>query len=311
MHSLMKHLTIGLFHDENLGNELAKKGTESDILMFNRKKDDLVFSFMSPVEDKLTTKTQIISTIDAAIISCDEITPELGETILIIDSVGIKEGVIIVPEYTDTTQIEKLIKDTSLEKFNILNRNIPKILEILEGIQPKRDTNEPTSIIVDHSFSVKGVGEVILGLVKTGIVHKHDKMILLPIDKEVTIRSIQMQDKDFDEASAGCRIGAAIKGATADEMKRGSVFTKENGAKIDTNFTLNFSKNPFYPELKKGVFHLTIGMQSVPVNITKIKENTIEIESEKPVCYTEKDNFILIDLNAKKLHHIGTGTIKR
>jgi len=286
----MKHLTIGLFHDENLGNELAKKGTESDILMFNRKKDDLVFSFMSPVEDKLTTKTQIISTIDAAIISCDEITPELGET---------------------TTQIEKLIKDTSLEKFNILNRNIPKILEILEGIQPKRDTNEPTSIIVDHSFSVKGVGEVILGLVKTGIVHKHDKMILLPIDKEVTIRSIQMQDKDFDEASAGCRIGAAIKGATADEMKRGSVFTKENGAKIDTNFTLNFSKNPFYPELKKGVFHLTIGMQSVPVNITKIKENTIEIESEKPVCYTEKDNFILIDLNAKKLHHIGTGTIKR
>ena len=307
----MKHLTIGIFHDENLGSEIAKKGTESDILMFNRKKDDLVFSFMSPVEDKLTTKTQIISTIDAAIISCDEITPKVGETILFLNSVGIKDGIIIVPEYSDTTQIEKLIKDTSLEKFKILHKNIPKIIELLEEIEEKRDISKPATVIVDHSFSVKGVGEVILGLVKTGIIHKHDKMILLPIDKEVTIRSIQMQDKDFDKAIAGCRVGLAIKGATAEEMNRGSVFTKENGAMIGTKFTLDFTKNPFYPDLKKGVFHLTIGMQSVPVNITEIKENKIEIETEKPVCYSEDDKFILIDLNAKKLHHIGTGkTIK-
>jgi len=305
----MKHITIGIFHDENLGKELGKKGTESDILMFNRKTDDCVFSFMSPVEDKLTTKTQIISTIDAAIISCEQITPEVGETILLLDSVGIKNGIIVVPEYTDTTQLTNLIKDTSLQNFIIIDKNIPKIMQLLETFNPQRDASKPAVIIVDHSFSVKGVGEVILGVVKQGVFHKHDKMNLLPVNKEVVIRSIQMQDKDFDEASAGCRVGLAIKGAIAEEMGRGSVFTVENGAKTDTKFILNFTKNRFYTEVKKGVFHATIGMQSIPVNIVDVAENTITIETEKPVCYTKDNNFILLDLNAKKLHHIGNGKI--
>lgn len=305
----MKHVTIGIFHDENLGKELGKKGTESDILMFNRKTDDSVFSFMSPVEDKLTTKTQIISTIDAAIISCKQITPEIGETILLLDSVGISNGILVVPEYTDTTQLTNLIKDTSLQNFTIIDKNIPKIIQLLEAFNPQRDTSKPAVIIVDHSFSVKGVGEVMLGVVKQGVFHKHDKMNLLPINKEVVIRSIQMQDKDFDEATAGCRVGLAIKGATAEEMRRGSVFTAPDGTKTDTKFILNFTKNRFYPEINKGVFHLTLGMQSIPINITGVKEKIITIETEKPVCYTKNDNFIILDLNAKKLHHIGNGRL--
>jgi hypothetical protein len=51
-------------------------------------------------------------------------------------------------------------------------------------------------------------------------------------------------------------------------------------------------------------------MQSVPVNITDINENILTIEMDKPVCYTADDIFILLDLNAKKLHHMGNGTIK-
>jgi len=305
----MKHLTIGIFHDEKLGKELGKKGTESDILMFNRKTDDCIYTFMSPLEDKLTTKTQIISTVDAAIINCEQITPELGETILLLDSAEIKEGILIIPEYTDTAQLTNMIKDTSLKNFAIIHRNITKIIEILEKINPERNLSSPAIVTTDHSFSVKGVGEVILGFVKQGTINTHDTMILLPANKEVIIRSIQMQDKDFDSATAGCRVGLAIKGATAEEMKRGTIFSELEGAKTDRKFTLNFTKNRFYKEVKKGTFHATIGMQSIPINIIEIAENTIIIETEKPVGYTKNDKFILLDLNAKKLHHIGKGKI--
>ncbi len=305
----MKHLTIGIFHDEKLGKELGKKGTESDILMFNRKTDDCIYTFMSPLEDKLTTKTQIISTVDAAIINCEQITPELGETILLLDSAEIKKGILIIPEYTDTTQLTNMIKDTSLKNFAIIHRNITKIIEILEKINPERNLSSPAIVTTDHSFSVKGVGEVILGFVKQGTINTHDTMILLPVNKEVIIRSIQMQDKDFDSATAGCRVGLAIKGATAEEMKRGTIFSEPEGAKTDRKFTLNFTKNRFYKEVKKGTFHATIGMQSIPINIIEIAENTIIIETEKPVGYTKNDKFILLDLNAKKLHHIGKGKI--
>lgn len=118
-----------------------------------------------------------------------------------------------------------------------------------------------------------------------------------------------MQDKDFDKAEAGCRVGLAIKGATVDEMRRGAMFSASNGAKTDKKFTLNFIKNRFYPVLKEGLFHITVGMQTVPVIVSQINNGSITIESEKPIAYTAKDSFLLLDLNAKKLHLIGKGTI--
>jgi len=305
----MKHLSIGIFHNEDLGNQLGKKGTESDILMFNRKTDNSIFNFMIPFNDKLTTKTQIISTIDYAIIYIEKLTSSIGETIMLIDSLNITNGLIVIPEYTDTTQIKKIIENTNLQKFEIIEMKIPMIMEKLENIKIKNDNSKPPVVVVDHSFNVKGIGEIILGVVKQGIIHKHDKMILLPAEKEVTIRSIQIQDKNYDEAEAGCRVGLAIKGAVVDEMKRGSIFTTKENAKISKSFKLKINKNPYYPEIKKGVFHATIGMQNTPVNIIFISDDIIEIETNKKISYTGNDFFILLDLNAEKLHHIGTGKI--
>jgi len=91
----MKYLTIGLFHDDALGRELGKKGTESDIVMFNRKVADHIFSFMSPVEDKLSVKSQIISSIDAAVVVFSAMTRELGETIVMLNSLGISRGIAV------------------------------------------------------------------------------------------------------------------------------------------------------------------------------------------------------------------------
>jgi hypothetical protein len=70
----MRHLTVGVFHDETLSRELGKKGTERDILMFNRKMNDYIFTFMSPVADKLSAKSQIIATVDAAMVSFSTLT---------------------------------------------------------------------------------------------------------------------------------------------------------------------------------------------------------------------------------------------
>jgi selenocysteine-specific translation elongation factor len=306
----MKNITIGIFHDDTLGRELGKKGTESDLLMFNKKTDECIYTFMTPFENKLTAKTQILSAIDAVIINCEHITAELGETLLLVDSMGIPEGILLLPAYSDQTQLQRMVQNTSLAKYTIMERNIPKITEYLEKFTPQRDVSSPAIVVVDHSFSVKGIGEVVLGFVKQGVIHAHETMLLLPVNKQIMIRSIQMQDKDVETASAGCRVGLAIKGATVDELKRGSIFSTSDGAKTDTKFMLRFRKNRFYQNVKTGLFHGTIGMQSLPVSITGIVDETITIETEKPVGYTRNETFILLDLNAKKLHHIGTGFVQ-
>jgi len=308
----MKNLTVGLFHDEELGKDLGKKGSETDIIMFNRKTDDCIFTFMQPIKGKLSAKSQIISCIDYAIISFTELTHEVGETVIMLDSFGISEGIILSPPFYNSSQIEKIIKDTSLKSFVIIERNIAKIFELLQKIDPKRDIDTSPVVVIDQAFSVKGVGEILLGFVKKGILKKHEKLSLMPTNKEVIVRSIQMQDKNFDEAEAGSRVGLAIKGAAAEEMKRGFFICAPEDCEVSAKLILSFEKNKFYQgELQDGVFHVTTGMQTVPVKIVDMKENTIVLELEKQIVYTKDETFLLLDLNAKKLHVIGRGkTIK-
>ena len=304
----MKNLAIGIFHDEELGQILGKKGTQSDIAMFNKKTDDHIFTFLSPVNDKLSAKSQIMSSIDAALLSITKMTPEIGETILMLDAFGISQGIVLIPPYTDVSPIQALTKGTSVASFQFKERDPQSILEILKGVTPQNNTQATTKITVDHSFSVKGVGEVALGFVNKGILRKHDTLVLLPENQEVVVRSIQMQDKDVDEAKAGSRVGLAIKGATAEEMKRGSLLCPAGCAILGTTIQLSFTQNRFYTEeVKDGLYHVTVGMQTVPVNITNFNNGSLTIQAEKPLAYTAEDTFLLMNLNAKKLHLIGRG----
>jgi len=307
----MRHLTIGVFHDEVLGRELGKKGTVSDIAMYNRKMDDLILSFMSPVEDKLAPKSQIISTIDAAIVVFNEITRELGETIVMLDMIGVKEGIGITTNYADRDRIASLTKDTSLKSFTTAQRDPGKLLQTLTSITPTRNNASAPVVEIDHSFSVKGVGEVVLGFVKKGVVKKYDKLQLLPAKKEVAVRSIQIQDEDYDQADAGTRVGLAIKDATVDDMSRGSVLTTAQEIRTDTQIEATFNKSPFYSEpIKEGPFHATIGMQTIPITMSIKDQQRISLQSSKPIVYEPGQMAILLDLNAKKTRIMGKATLE-
>ncbi|MGA3109247.1 MAG: EF-Tu/IF-2/RF-3 family GTPase [Candidatus Bathyarchaeia archaeon] len=306
----MQHLTVGVFHDDTLTRELGKKATESDIVMSNRKMDDCIFSFMSPVADKLSAKSQIISTIDTAVVAFSQMTRELGETILMLDLMGVKSGIAITTSYATPDQIGSITKNTAINSFKVEPNNPGRILELLKSINPKRDNASPPVIVVDHSFSVKGVGEVVLGFVKQGTVRKYDKLNLLPSNKEVIVRSIQIQDEDWETADAGTRVGLAIKGATIDELGRGSVLTTSTDIKADSKLKINFQKSSFYAEeVKEGSFHATIGMQTTPITISEISDNSLVIESPNPIVHAPQETLLLLDLNAKKTRIIGKGTL--
>jgi len=305
----MRHLTIGVFHDDNLGRELGKKGTLSDIAMYNRKTEEEIFTFMSPVEDKLTAKSQIISAIDAAILVFSQASREMGETILLLDLIGIKEGIAVTSPYVTADKVLSITGKTSLSSYRIEERDPVKLLELLKRMDPTREHASPALIVVDHSFSVKGVGEVALAFVKAGAVRKYDKLNLLPAGKEVTVRSIQVQDEEMEMAEAGTRVGLAIKGATVDELERGAVLTKSDQIRAASDCTLSFSKSPFYADpLREGAFHATVGMQTVPVTVSNPQPDSIVLHSAKPIVYSPQDTFLLLDLNAKKTRVMGRGT---
>jgi len=305
----MDQLTIGIFHDDGLAKDLGKKATVSDMVFHHRKFDDVIFSFIHAVDDKLSVKTQILGMIDVAFVSAESITPALGETLLLIKAMGITKGVILVPQFSDTSQIEKMVKDSGLNQFEIIEKNPHKIMEYLHNISVKRNNDAPALVTIDHAFPVKGIGEVVLGYVRKGTIHTHDKLLLLPTNKEIIIRSIQMQDNDVKEAPAGSRVGLAIKGSEINELIRGRFLCLPESGSIAQTTTLKFQKNPYYSNPLIGKFHMTVGLQTIPVEITEITENSISFSAEKSFCYTSDDVVLFLNLNAEKLHFIGSAAV--
>ena len=307
----MKYLNIGVFHDEEIAKELGKKEGETDILMYSRKTDDCIFTFLVPREDKPGTKARIMSVIDAAIISFARMSPSVGETVLMLDAFGIKHGVALVPPGTELNQITAITTGTSLESFVIKKNDPIEVMANIEKIDMKREEDPAPIVAIDQAFSVKGVGEIALGFVRAGVLHKHDKLLSVPGNKEVVIRSIQVQDKDVDEAGAGARVGAALRGIESKEIAKGSLLCSEGVAKIQDEIILNFNKNKFY---KDDIFskscHVGVGLDIVPgvIEVANAGDETaIKVKLDRPVVFIKNDTFVLLDINAQKVHFMGSG----
>lgn len=81
--------------------------------------------------------------------------------------------------------------------------------------------------LLDHAFDVRGVGTVALGFVRRGTLRVHDELSLLPLDRTVSVRSIQRFDEDQTEAPAGSRVGVTLRDVEAHEIERGAVLTAD------------------------------------------------------------------------------------
>ena len=105
--------------------------------MYSRKMDDHIFTFMSPVDDKLSAKSEIISTIDTAVVAFSQMTRELGETILMLDLMGVKEGLSITTPYATPDQIFTITKSTTLKSFKVEPNNPGRLLDLLKTFNPQ------------------------------------------------------------------------------------------------------------------------------------------------------------------------------
>jgi selenocysteine-specific translation elongation factor len=171
-------------------------------------------------------------------------------------------------------------------------------------------------VIIDHCFEVKGVGTVALGVVTKGGVKVHDSFTALPSEKTVDVKSIQKNDVDSREASCGDRVGLALRGVKAEEIERGTVFSKEKekltvAKEFECKITLGkFWRKPF----ESGAFHLNSGLQFEVARVELLdgiaaikprESGKAKITLEKPVVFSNAEIPLLCDLNAKGLRVIG------
>ncbi|CAB3287789.1 Translation elongation factor 1 alpha-related protein [Methanocaldococcus lauensis] len=309
----MEGLTVGLFgHIEGIGKELGKKGTSTDITFYNYKQGEKVICYVEPTRypDRINPLIYTINMMDYALVFIDEITGELGETLLALDMFEIDKGFFVLGDYVDVDMLKNIISQTSMRNFEILEKNFIDIREKIVNLNVERDYDGNVKIPIDHYFTVRSVGTVILGKVESGTVKVHDNLNIYPINKTVMVRSIQIHDNDFTEAKAGNRVGLALKGITTEELDRGYILSDKD-LKVTNELDIKINWNPFrQKDVKEGEnYQIIVGLQSVPCSVEEVNGNNVKLKLQKNIAYDVGDKVCLIDGSAK-VRIVGVGTLE-
>ncbi len=316
-----------LLGDTSIAGELGKKGTSSDITIYDRKTDDKIISYCFPntYPEKLQPLLQSVAMSDYAIINISKLDTFLGEQLVAVDIFGIKNGFILYSYEIDAEKVRNIIKNTGLSSFVILdsldqlkngitklgqdfNNRVETKIEIDDD-----DDNKGVCVSIDHAFDVKGVGTVVLGSVRQGEIKPYDELILSPANKPIMIKSIQMHDDPVNISKKPSRVGLAVKGVSAKDISRGDIITSSGLAKIANNeFQIKFIKNQFFKgDLSETQnYMICVGLQIRTVKIKQIADTNLNITFEKPLAYIKNEKCVLFRPDSKGMRIMGYGIME-
>jgi selenocysteine-specific translation elongation factor len=319
----MGNLTVAVFGVAEYASNLGKKGTVSDVILYNLKRGEDTVTFIAPARypERLAPLFYAAGMAEKAVVVVDELNATLGECLVMLQCAGVTSGYFVLRNYVPREKIQPLLSGTSLENFEFVEDN-PALLKekfLTEAAQKGHNEAEGAfgTVPVDHAFSVKGVGTVVLGLVAKGTIKKHDNLKILPGTKTVQLRSIQKHDDDFGSASTGDRVGLALKNIEVKDVERGTVLTTDPAVKtsktLETHATLvKYWQTP----LKTGmVLHLGHWMQFLNCKVEAVTDEddwrkpTLTLALEKEIVHYPGDQAVLTYLESGKLRVAGTITL--
>jgi len=315
----MGNLNVAAVGALGYAKDLGKKGTVSDITIYDIKKGQDTVSILEPAKypDRINSLYFCVNLAEMAIVVVDEINAAFGETLLMLDCANVKRGVFILRNYLTPDRIAPLIKDTVLTNYSYMPDDPIQLREFLldEASKVKAHGEGKGIVPIDHHFNVKGVGTVILGYVAKGVVHRHDNLKVLPTDRTALVRSIQKHDDDFDIAYKGDRVGFALKGVEAEELDRGYVLTNDPEIKVVSELNVKLDLVKYWQSpIKEGmVMHLGHWMQFLPCRVTAVSGDArapqVTLTLEKPLIYGPGSRAVMHYLEGGKLRMVGTGDL--
>ena len=319
----MGNLTVAVLGAQGYAASLGKKGTSTDITLYNLKKGDDTVTFIEPTRypERLAPLFYATSLAKKAIVIVNELNAALGECLVMLNCTGINSGYFVLRNYVPKEKVEPLIKGTALEKFEFVDDNPvflnEKLLKEAASANPTASeecTKTVGTVPVDHSFNVKGIGVVILGVVANGSIAKHDTLNVLPGTKKAQDRSVQKHDDNFDRACEGDRVGLALKNVEVEDLERGKLLTNDAAVKSSKMLKgqatlIKYWQTPLKTDM---VVHVGHWMQFLTSRIEALadaedwRKPVLTLNLERELVYLPGDSAVLMYLEGGKLRVAGT-----
>ena len=319
----MGNLIVSILGTKGYADKLGKKGTSTDITLYNLKKGEDTVTFLEPSRypERLAPLFYSTTLAKKAVVVVDELDSFFGETLVMLQCCGIKEGSFILRNYIKPEKIQPLIKETILRNYDFVDDEPSSIREQMLKEATQEATNDTSnekettgSVVIDHSFKVKGVGSVALGIVANGIIKKHETVKVFPSTNTTQIRSIQKHDDEYHMAQKGDRVGLALKNIEIKNLDRGTVLTNDQTIKLSNSLKtqaeiIKYWQTPLKTEM---ILHVGHWMQFLPARIENITDDDnwrnpfLNLKLEKELIYHSGDRAVITRLEGGKLRVVGT-----
>ena len=305
---MVQSINFVVLGKQDIASEFGKKGTESDLTLYDRKESDVIKTWVIPngFPEKIQPLFQAINLAEYVIFHVDKLDKFTGEQIIALDSLKKEKGILSHTFDVDESKLNMMIKGTVVENYTRVEQD--KIKEEMNTLEPITNDN-PAELLIDHCFDVKGVGTVILGKVTNGTIKQYDNLKLYPHNIDVLIKSIQMHDDPVPESICPARVGLAVKGAKPDEVGRGDVISVEDAVDIKTEIELDFEKSPFYKSdiAKNQGCLVNIGLQIKAAKFSSI--TPLKLIFEKPIVCKKNDIAVILKPESTTIRILGSGKI--
>jgi selenocysteine-specific translation elongation factor len=293
-------VTVAVVGASDIAKELGKKGTASDLTLFNAVRDEHAVTLVEPTQfpEKFPPLVTALSMGDRCLLVIPELNRSVAETIATVDVVEIPTTVVLGTGVGDE-ELARALKGSRLERAERRPLDLPQLRSLVDGwTVPVVDG--PTLVPIDHAFPVKGVGTVALGVVRRGTLRAHEELRLWPTEKTVEVRSIQVHDIDRKDAGCGERVGVALRGVEADELSRGQVLAPADALRAGPSVTGGpLSKCRYYRgDVRAGAqLHLMVGLQAVPASLDEVGASKVVMTADRPLAYVGGMPAYVLDLS--------------
>jgi selenocysteine-specific elongation factor len=176
------------------------------------------------------------------IIAADEgIMPQTEEHLAIVELLGVRRGIPVITkrdlvddewlalvqgEVTTRLARSRLSWTAPVAVSALTGEGLEDLKQALVNVVedlPERSVDDLFRLPIDRVFALAGAGTVVTGSTWSGSVAAGASVRLLPLDREVRVRSIQVHGEEAERAGPGRRTALALVGVAKEELERGQV----------------------------------------------------------------------------------------
>jgi selenocysteine-specific elongation factor len=236
------------------------------------------------------------------------------EHLALLDALGVASGIAVVtkidavePERVASVvaSVTELLASTSLAgspvvaASGITGAGLDEVRAALAGLGAVAPaSSRPATLAIDRVFAVKGRGAVVTGTLWGGPLARSDTLRLVPGDRDVRIREIQVHGTPVEGVEGGGRTALNLAGIGIGELHRGMVLTTDPAVRATDRALVTFRA----PIADRTRARLHSGTDAADASVGRAGRDALDLPDgtaagivrlSKPVALAPGDRFVL------------------